>query len=174
MINDPAVAGMITYDEVRFEAGFGKRAPKRQQMFYKGKHEPIIALDLWQKAQKIKDGNRPIIKMPVASRKAPLAGVLRCKCGTPMTTRAAGKGKAYAYYICTKRKYYGRDNLGGCDADRINSDRLHAAFWGKLSEIVCGDGVVERVYQEALRALSRQQKEARPRAGPARIWGPSI
>ena len=160
IINDPVLAGMVPYDEERFEAGYGKRAPKFRQALHQGNHEPIIPLELWQRAQKIKARNKPTIEMPVVSRNTPLSGVLRCRCGAPMTTRAAGAGKKYFYYLCTKRKYHGRDAVGGCSADRINSERLHAAFWGRLTEMVCSDEVVEQVYQMTQRMLGRQRDVA--------------
>ena len=160
IINDPVLAGMIPYDEQRFQAGYGKRAPKYQQTLYPGKHKAIIPLELWRKGQKIKARNRPTIEMPVVSRNTPLSGVLKCRCGAPMTSRAAGKGKAYFYYICTKRRYYGRDALGGCDAERFNSERLHAAFWAKLSKMIRSDEVVDQVYQITQRLLGRQRDRA--------------
>jgi len=157
IINDPTLTGMVPYDEQRFEAGYGKRAPKFQQVLHQGNHERVIPLELWQTGQKIKARNRPTIEIPLVSRNTPLSGVLRCRCGAPMTTRAAGAGKAYFYYLCTKRKYYGRDGVGGCSADRINSERLHAAFWAKLTEMVCSDEVVEQVYQLTQRMLGQQR-----------------
>ena len=164
VINDPVLAGKIPYDEQLFEAGYGKRAPKHRQTLYEGRHDATIPLKVWRRAQKIKDRNRPTIKTSVVSRNTPLSGVLRCQCGAPMTTRAAGKGKKYFYYLCTKRKYYGRDAVGGCSADRINSERLHAAFWGKLSEMVRSDEVVDQVYQLTQRILGRRKSEADSRA----------
>jgi len=164
VLNDPVLAGMIPYDEKLFEAGYGKRAPKHQQTLHEGRHEAIITLKLWRKGQKVKARNRPTIKTSVVTRSAPLSGVLRCRCGSPMSTRAAGKGKTYFYYLCAKRKYYGKDAVGGCDADRINSDRLHAAFWGKLSEMVGSDKVVDRVYRSTRRILGQRKKKAGARA----------
>ena len=49
---------------------------------------------------------------------------------------------------------------GGCSADRINSKRLHAAFWARLTEMVCSDEVVEQVYQLTQRLLGRQRDGA--------------
>ena len=158
IINDPAVAGMVPYDELFFEAGVGKRTPKSRQVLHPGKHEPIISLDLWQEAQRLKDRNRPTIEVPLVSRKAPLVGVLRCPCGAPMATRGAGKGKSYFYYICTKRKYYGSTGVGGCQADRVNSDRLHTVFWATLSEIVCSDDAIDRVHDATRRLVGRRRR----------------
>ena len=160
IINDPTLTGMVPYDEQRFEAGYGKRAPKFQQTLHQGNHERVITLELWQRGQKVKARNRPTIEIPLVSRNTPLSGVLRCRCGAPMSSRAAGAGKKYFYYLCTKRKYYGRDGVGGCSADRINSERLHAAFWAKLTEMVCSDEVVEQVYQLTQRMLGQQRDGA--------------
>ncbi len=157
IINDPAVTGMIAYDEQFFEAGAGKRVSKHNQTLHQGQHEAIIPMELWRRAQKIKGNNRPTIERPVVSRKSPMAGVLRCRCGAPMTNRGGGKGKPY-YYTCIKRKYYGPSALGGCDADRVNSDRLHPVFWEKISEMICGDDAVDRVYETTRRLLARRHE----------------
>ena len=157
IINDPTITGSIPYDERLFEAGFGRRAAKFRQTLHPGKHEPIIPLEMWQKVQAIKGKNRPTIEAPVISLKAPLTGILRCRCGAPMTTKAAGHGKGYFYYICTKRKYYGPDAVGGCSAGRVNSSRLHAVLWSKLSEMTCSDEVVEQVYTATQRLVDRRK-----------------
>ena len=81
-----------------------------------------------------------------------------------MTSRAAGKGKAYFYYVCTRRKYYGRDAVGGCNAGRFNSDRLHAVFRARLSEMIRSDEVIDQVYQLTQRILGRQRGETTSRA----------
>jgi len=158
IINDPVVTGMIPYDEQYFEVGGGKRTPKFHQVLHQGQHEPIIPMELWRKAQKVKDNNTPTIDTPVVSRKSPLAGVLRCRCGGPMTSRGGPKGRGYFYYMCTKRKYYGPSAVGGCDARRVNSDRLHTVFWAKLAELVCSDDAVDRVYETTRRLLDRRRK----------------
>lgn len=158
IINDPTVAGMIAYDEQFFEAGVGKRTAKFNQVLHKGKHEPIISMEMWRKAQKVKKNNTPTIETPNVSRTTPLSGVLRCRCGAPMTAKGGGKGKSYFYYICTRRKYYGPRGLGGCDAKPINSDRLHAVFWEKLAEMVYSDDAIDRVYETTRRLLDRRRK----------------
>ena len=160
IINDPTLTGMVAYDEKHFEAGYGKRTPRYQQLLHQGKHEQIIPMELWNRGQKIKARNRPTIEVPVVSRNTPLTGVVRCQCGAPMTTRSAGKGKGYFYYVCTKQKYYGRDGVGGCSSSRINSDRLHAGFWAKVTEMVCSDEVAEQVYQMTQRLMGRQREAA--------------
>ena len=56
------------------------------------------------KAQETRIGNKQTVVAPSTSRKASLVGILRCRCGVPMSSKAAGKGKKYFYYVCTKRK----------------------------------------------------------------------
>jgi len=149
VINDPVLTGMVPYDEQRFQAGHGKRLPKFKQTLYPGKHEAIIPLKVWRQGQDIKTRNKPTIEVPVVSR--------RCRCGSPMTSHAAGKGKDYFYYLCTKRKYYGRNAVGGCDAERFNSRRIHDAFWSVLKEMLCSDEVVEQVWEMTQRTLGRKR-----------------
>jgi DNA invertase Pin-like site-specific DNA recombinase/predicted DNA-binding transcriptional regulator AlpA len=157
VINDPVLAGMVPYDEVFFEAGAGKRTPKCRQVFHQGQHQAIIPLELWQKAQKIKDRNRPTIEMPASSRKQPLVGVLRCwRCGGPMTGRGGGQKKRYFHYVCAKQKFYGRHSVGGCNSRFVSSDRLHEVFWPKLMEMVCSEDAVDRVYNASRRLLDRR------------------
>jgi hypothetical protein len=169
IINDPALAGMTAYDEERFESGYGERTAKSPQTLHDGNHERIVPLKFWRKAQEIKRRNTPTIKRPAVGRKSPLAGVLRCRCGAPMSTRAAGKGKKYFYCICTKRKYYGPNGVGECDADRVNSDRLHAVFWGRLAEIVASDDAVDRVYHAARKQMGRRGSDRQARKQAAEL-----
>ncbi|MBA7609941.1 hypothetical protein ES703_17144 [subsurface metagenome] len=162
IINDPVVAGFIPYDEVRFEAGRGKRAPKQLQTLYRGKHEAIISKELWDRAQQVKRSNtcRHLGKgqTSYAKRKYALSGIIRCVCGTTMTVSAARADKDYGYYQCKKRKYYSPDAVGGCNFPRINSNAVHEAFWEKLSELICGPKLVDRVYQAAKKIIAEQAK----------------
>lgn len=162
IINDPVIAGFISYDEARFETGYGVRTPKQLQNLYSGKHEAIVSKELWDRAQQIKRSNtcHHLGKGQAcyAKRKYTLSGVIRCACGTVMTVSAANAGKSYGYYQCRKRKYHGPDAIGGCSFPRINTNRVHEAFWERLSELICGPKLIDRVYQAAKRIIAEQAK----------------
>lgn len=162
IINDPVVAGFIAYDEARFEAGRGKHAPKHSQTLYEGQHEAIITKELWDRAQQVKSSNTCHRsgkgQTSYAKRKYALSGIIRCTCGTTMTASAARADKSYGYYQCKRRKQYGPDAVGGCNFPRINTDRVHEAFWQKLSKLVCGPKLVDRVYHAAKKILAEQLK----------------
>jgi len=162
IINDPVVAGFIPYDEVRFEAGRGKHTPKQLQTLYEGKHEAIMSKELWDRAQQVKRSNTCSWlgkgQTSYAKRKYALSGIIRCVCGTTMTVSAAQADKKYGYYQCKKRKYYGPEGVGGCNFPRINSNAVHEAFWQKLSELICGPKLVDRIYQAAKKLIAEQAK----------------
>jgi hypothetical protein len=57
IVNNPAVAGYLFYDEAAFAYNVPSRAPKFRQQPYRGTHEPIVSLEVWQEAQRIKTEN---------------------------------------------------------------------------------------------------------------------
>lgn len=163
IINDPAVAGFIAYDEHYFEEQRGRRTPKCRQVLHPGKHEPIVKSELWQRAQEIKTANTCQHlgkgKGAYANRRYALSGVLRCSCGAPMAAKGARADKAFGYYVCSKRKYRGRDAIGGCPFPQLNTDAVHQAFWTGLSKLIANDGLVDRVHEAAKLLAENRERE---------------
>jgi DNA invertase Pin-like site-specific DNA recombinase len=163
IINDPTLAGFIAHDEIRYNKQGGKRTPKCKQRLYPGKHDPIITPELWERAQKIKETNTcsHLGKGTAAntSRRYPLCGVLRCPCGAPMSAKPGRTGGCYGYYLCSNRKYRGPGAVGGCDFVPLNTEKLHAAFWEGLGNLINSDNLIDRVFDAAKRiAVARSQE----------------
>jgi len=116
VINDPAVAGFMTYDEKAYGEKEKSRLPKHKQELFKANHKLIISVELWKRAQQIKEwnigNNRKTGK--TTKRSFPLSSILICKCGSEMVGKSSGE--KHHYYVCKKRKHYGpEDKSMGCD-----------------------------------------------------------
>jgi site-specific DNA recombinase len=162
IISNPVVAGFMPLDEVYSEAGRGRRTPKADQRLHKGDHKAIVPEKVWRKAQAIRKGNR-IKSRPTPqahSRQYLLSGVIRCTCGAPM--KAGSQNKHRAYYVCRHRAQYGPDNVGGCPAPRIPTDRADSAFLAKLTELITSDDLTDRVRASAQRMLVVSQRRDEP------------
>ncbi|HEV2296870.1 MAG TPA: recombinase family protein [Tepidisphaeraceae bacterium] len=155
IINDPVVAGFIPFDEARFESGRGKRTSRHDQVLHKGKHEALVPEDLWRLAQQIKRSNTPKPRdsgrPSCGNRKYALSGLLVCpSCRSPMRAKSSRRGKSFGYYLCTRRKYHGDEiGAGGCPFPQLNSSKVHAAFWAKLSELLASPNLVARARDAA-------------------------
>ncbi len=70
--------------------------------YRKGKHEPLISFETWQKIQDRLDGCAKARKRPNLEKSFPLRGFVVCDhCGRPMTSCfSKGDGGLYPYYIC--------------------------------------------------------------------------
>ena len=87
----------------------------------KGKHEPLISWETFQRIQKRLNANAHAPARADAAAEFPLRGVVTCGCcGHPLTAyHAKGRNKRYAYYECfnktceQRRKSIRRDVLEG-------------------------------------------------------------
>ena len=110
IVNNPAVAGLTTYDEDAYAKGLPSKAARFRQNLYPGQHPAIIPAERWHEAQRIKtevNARRVRTKGNSQGRVYPLTGVLRCGvCGSPMSGRSSGTQRS-PYYVCSRRKHYG-------------------------------------------------------------------
>jgi len=126
IVNNPAVAGRLFYDEEAFSANVPSRAPKYRQVLYPASHEPIITLDVWREAQRIKAENTTAKRTKTSSKVGyPLRDILICGCGKPMKGKASG-GDRPAYYICSDRKHFGPER---CNRPVLKKPVVEAAVW---------------------------------------------
>jgi DNA invertase Pin-like site-specific DNA recombinase len=68
IVNNPAVAGCLFYDEAAFSANVPSRAPKYRQVLYPASHEAIITLEVWREAQRIKAENTTTKRTKTSSK----------------------------------------------------------------------------------------------------------
>jgi len=83
--------------------------------------EPLIGRDTWEQVKAILDDNAAHVGAKV--KISPLLQVVFCdKCKSPMYVNSTTTdGKLYRYYVCTSAM-----RKRGCDARRINADRLES------------------------------------------------
>lgn len=103
-----------------------------------GIHEPIIDLDLWTKAEQLREANTRTRKGRTPTANHLLAGgTLRCgRCGAAMyaTTRPQrGKGVAWEAYTCSTRQ---RQGLDACDQPPVKRQPIDEAIWRFVTETV--------------------------------------
>jgi site-specific DNA recombinase len=126
IVNNPAVAGHLFYDEAAFSANVPSRAPKFRQTLYAATHEPIITFDVWLRAQRIKTENTTARRTKSTATVAyPLRDILVCGCGKPMKGKASGPNRP-AYYICSDRKHFGPER---CNRPVLRKTTVEAAIW---------------------------------------------
>lgn len=74
--------------------------PEDQWIKAKGKHEPLVTLEIWEKAQEILNNRKPV-PAPTGIITNPLAGLVRCEiCGHLMVRRTYSADKP-AQIVCT-------------------------------------------------------------------------
>lgn len=90
-----------------FYAGF-IRDPENRHLLKKGKHQPIVSVEVFEAIQK-RLGNRNSIYQKATAEEYPLKGWIRCgECGHLMTSNGQGSRgrnlKRYHYYYCRNSK----------------------------------------------------------------------
>jgi hypothetical protein len=124
------VAGHLFYDEAAFSANVPSRAPKYRQVLYPASHEPIVTLEVWREAQRIKTENTPAKRTKCTAPIAyPLRNILVCGCGKPMKGKASGGADRPAYYICSDRKHFGSER---CNRPVLKKPGVETAVWNFL------------------------------------------
>jgi DNA invertase Pin-like site-specific DNA recombinase len=137
VINNPAVAGLCSFDEDAYGKGLPSRQPRFRQKLYPGSHPALIPAEKWHEGQRVKrDINIPRTrtKSGAAARVYPLLGILRCgRCGSHMMGKSSG-GEHPAYYICARRKYYGTTD--GCAGPTVHQAWAEKTVWTYLLRVL--------------------------------------
>ncbi len=100
-----------------------------------GIHEPIIDLDLWSKAEQLREANTrtPRGRTPTANHLL-AGGTLRCRCGAAMyaaTRPSRGNGVSWEAYTCARRQ---REGLDACDQPPVKRQPIDEAIWRFVTE----------------------------------------
>ena len=136
IVNNPAVAGLTTYDEDAYVKGLPSKAARFRQTLFPGQHPAIIPAERWHEAQRIKtevNGRLVRTKGSPQARIYPLTGVLTCGlCGSPMSGKSSGT-HASPYYVCARRKYYGK--VDGCSGPSMHMRWADEAVWDYLDRL---------------------------------------
>lgn len=111
-------------------------------------HEPIVAVTLWNKAQRRLVGKGPATRQKF-NPTFPLTTIVRCyKCNTPLTgSLSRGKsGKQYAYYHCRKPKCLAKNLQKKETEDRFLHMIRHVQFTKEAMKLV--EDTIIRVWRE--------------------------
>lgn len=126
-----------------------------------GEHQPIISLDLWEKAT-----NKRTINSHVPPKLYEgdffLTGMLKCpQCGASMVGhRVVKKGKQgefYRYYICNK-------DISVCHSNLVNADKAESDVINKLLELVNNPNIIKLIFEKINRKDYIDEKELNNKA----------
>jgi site-specific DNA recombinase len=164
VVNDPVVAGFMSYDEEAYAKGLASRHPRFRQTLYQGAHPAIIGANIWHEAQQLKtEVNLPQLRTKAAStaRAYPLTGVLSCgACGAHMRGRSSGS-KSFGTYVCSRRAYLGKEH--GCAGASMHQGWAETTVWTYLDGLFQAPELVARIVEEAVRKRRGGQPEVKVR-----------
>ena len=136
-----------------------KEVPYEECIVAEGKHDPIIDMETWKKAQEIAQSTP---KVPINKELTnPLAGILKCsKCGYMMERRP---GRNDTRYLCGNRH---QKKCFKSVKDHLVIDAVYIALkegeLPKLQEKVKnGDGDARKIQQRLIAKLEKQMSEYR-------------
>lgn len=140
LIMNPVYAGLVRW------GGHRKWAEQRRKgavepIISQGKHEAIISLELYKRAEAIR-----LAKGGKAERKYDclnvLTGILKCpECGAGMVlSRGGGKGKKISYYSCG---VFHNKGSAVCHSNSVPLEQVNSVVLDKISEI-CNDELIIR------------------------------
>jgi len=126
---------------------------KFENEWFVGKHEPIISLELWEKAQQFLQ-LRSYIPEKVHHGSYFLTGILKCPdCNASMVHHVSSCGK-YRYYKCLNNK-----NGKNCKANSIKKDYAENYILDMLSSIINSPYIQSLLLQKTSRRISNELNE---------------
>ena len=134
----------------------GTRAPKPREQWVEIAVPAIIDGTTFNAAKKRLSENihRSVRK---SSKEYLLTGHLFCKCGRGLYgTSTSGSTKVTRYYRCNAKYGSNPVDKGKCDAAVLNADRVEAAVWGRIEEILRDPETIDRERQNYNEATQKQ------------------
>ena len=141
--SDTAVRRILTNT---FYIGMVRHKEERHQ----GRHEPLVATELFERVQRILAANRGQRGRLQGRHLFILDGLVRCgACGSYMTPTFGYNPahKPYFYYACTRRNHQGPD---GCEMTPVAAEPLEKVVAERLIELGTQDQTVARLVKEAM------------------------
>lgn len=151
VLDNPVYVGMIRWGVRKDWAKKRRRGLTDDYVLEKGKHEPIIGEDLWQRTREKRDliGKTPVKK---TNFKYLLSGLPKCPdCGSAMVAqRSTRKNKdgtkvTYRYYSCSRWNSHKGDV---CKPNSIKSEPLEEQVISKIKEFIYSDGIIDRIVKD--------------------------
>ncbi|OIJ21879.1 resolvase [Anaerobacillus alkalidiazotrophicus] len=136
IITNPMYAGFIRFNQVENWSEKRRKGKGNNMILEKGEHDPIISMEIWEKAQKINEqkSHKP---SKTFTGHFPLTTLLRCpKCGHGMighkTKRSKNSKEYLRYYQCGN---YRNKGSAVCNSNLIKADEVEMFIFKKLEEI---------------------------------------
>ena len=126
---------------------------------YQGKHEPLISVELWERAQGVLDG-RNASKHRRMTHDFAFSGLIACaRCGCSVVGEI--KKQKYIYYHCTGYADKCQDGPSECRRKYVREEVLEQQFTGLLGQLHFDEEVLEWVREalHASHAVERREHE---------------
>lgn len=146
IISNETYAGWIIWGKVRNWNEKRRKGTNPNPIRAKGKHEPIISQEIFDKAKKVR-----LERGGKAKRKHNdlniLTGILRCpECGSGMVlSRSVGSVKSATYYSCGRWKNKGSC---GCHSNSIKLETANNKVLEEISHLINDEVLVRRITRE--------------------------
>ncbi|WP_439874705.1 recombinase family protein [Bacillus mycoides] len=149
ILKNPIYAGFIRFNQVENWSEKRRKGKKSNIICEKGKHEPIISMETWNKSQKILEqkSHKPT---KTFTGHFPLTTLLRCpRCGHGMIGHKIKKSrnsKEYLrYYQCGN---YRNKGSAVCNSNLIKADAVEQFVFQRLVEITSKPTVLKSIVEK--------------------------
>ena len=121
---------------------------------FDGEHAPIVALDIFEKANAALGGRKQSEPRPSNYL---LKGLVFCSvCGSAMTSASSRRhGQEYRYYRCRKRELQG---AGACTTKPISAKAIEPFVINRIREATADGALAERLGTQMLSGLREERK----------------
>ncbi|MDQ1143421.1 site-specific DNA recombinase [Bacillus sp. SORGH_AS 510] len=148
IITNPLYAGFIRFNQVENWNDKRRQGKSNNTIIVKGEHEPIISMEVWEKARKIfeQKSHKPA---KTFTGHFPLTTLLRCpKCGQGMIGHKIKKAKNSTeyirYYQCGNFHYKGS---AVCNSNLIRAEVVEQFVFNRIEEITTKPTVLKSIVE---------------------------
>ncbi|GLV14752.1 cassette chromosome recombinase B [Alicyclobacillus hesperidum] len=147
ILRNPIYKGYVRFNQVVNWDKLRRKGTNKEPDITKGHHEPIVAEELWDEAQRILDSRATGVPRQYSGT-FPLTGLTKCpECGSYMTSMYGGKrkdGSKRRYYVCGGYHNSGR---AVCRPNYVPAERLEEAVWERLVKAMTTDEILQELAQ---------------------------
>ncbi|MBP2257476.1 recombinase family protein [Virgibacillus alimentarius] len=143
ILDNPIYIGQIRYNKYQDWAEKHRKGINKDYIISKGKHEPIISQEQWDRVQQFR--KKRSVKPARSNKPYILNGLVRCpKCGYGMVSASSkgSKGKKYRYYVCG---LFHNKGSKACSAHSIRADLAEQQVMEELKRIVSEPYVLNQI-----------------------------
>ena len=134
---------------------------KHKDKVYQGKHDPILALDVWEKAQSIFTRKDDLVMKPITRISTPplLKGILHCGCcSSVMTPSYCIKKNAtrYRYYTCSSKHRLTNER---CAIRTVSAAEIEGLVTEQIHKLLARPEVIAQVITASVIAKYDNEEE---------------